>query len=773
MADNALLNPWCVVEEELRADRQRLFESLFSLGNGLQGHRGNFVEDYSGPSLQGCYLGGIYYPEFLPRRNHRKGLPETYAKMPNAANWLGIHVVIDGETVDLMHADLLGYRRWLDLQRGLLHRKFTIRLGGEKELEVETTRFQSMADEDLGALRYALRPLNFSGTLTLIPYIDLNVSNAETFVDEGFWVEVETQVKRTHAHLLAETRKTEFQACSSMKYLLLRNGQPVSVNAFRIHREKYVACSIDLSLKKGVQVEMQKFCANLSTFHHPREGILDRAKSKVKAAAKAGWPSLQSDHTTYWAERWQGADIEIEGDPAAQQGLRFSLFHLMQAYRGTDTRLSISPKGYTGERFGGCTLWTAEAFCLPFVLSALGPEAARNMLLYRYHHLPAAIENAKRLGFKRGAALYPMVTMTGDECNPEWELAFGAIHRNGAIAYSIRYYVEYTGDRAFLAEHGLEMLVAIARFWAQRVHFSARKEAYLIHGVTGPNGYANNVDNNWFTNFLAHWCLRYAAECVEAVRAEWPKAFRKLKDRLGLKEQKEVHQWKLISTRIYLPYDETLGIFPEHDNYLDKKLEGTIALDSKDRPLHRQWSWDRILRSGYIERADVLQGLAWFYANFSQSEILRNFQFYEAQTVHDAALSPAVHALLAARLGLLDKAYAYFLRAVRFDLDNLGGETEHGCHIPAMGAAWMALVMGFGGMEVVDGKLAFRPAIPFHWQTYRFKVRYRKWTVSVSVNQKEVSLSHDQEEPLQLFLFGEPVTVGPKPLETPRVVSIP
>ena len=226
--------------------------------------------------------------------------------------------------------------------------------------------------------------------------------------------------------------------------------------------------------------------------------MIDLTKELLNRVCNKGFDTMLAEQAAAWAEKWKHNDIMIAGDAAAQQGIRFNIFQLNQTYTGEDDRLNIGPKGFTGEKYGGSTYWDTEAYCVPFYLATADQKVARNLLLYRYKQLGKAIENAKLLGFKDGAALYPMVTMDGTECHNEWEITFEEIHRNGAIAYAIFNYVRYTGDEAYLAEYGLEVLIAISRFWAQRITLSAERQQYVMLGVTGPNEYENNVNNNWY-----------------------------------------------------------------------------------------------------------------------------------------------------------------------------------------------------------------------------------------------------------------------------------
>jgi maltose phosphorylase len=264
-----------------------------------------------------------------------------------------------------------------------------------------------------------------------------------------------------------------------------------------------------------------------------------------------GFDKMLAEQAEAWKEKWNESDIIIEGDVAAQQGIRFNIFQLNQTYTGKDDRLNIGPKGFTGEKYGGSTYWDTEAYCVPFYLATAPQQVTKNLLIYRYKQLDKAIENAQKLGFNKGAALYPMVTMNGEECHNEWEITFEEIHRNGAIAYAIYNYINYTGDAAYLNEYGLEVLVGIARFWAQRVNWSENQGKFVMLGVTGPNEYENNVNNNWYTSTIACWSMEYAREAVNYVKTNTPEKYQQLIKKLNFNEANETSFWNHICKNMY------------------------------------------------------------------------------------------------------------------------------------------------------------------------------------------------------------------------------
>jgi maltose phosphorylase len=356
-------------------------------------------------------------------------------------------------------------------------------------------------------------------------------------------------------------------------------------------------------------------------------------------------------------------------------------------------------------------------------------------LVYRFNQLNKAIENAQKLGFTNGAALYPMVTMNGEECHNEWEITFEEIHRNGAIAYAIYNYVRYTGDAHYLSEYGWDVLLGIARFWSQRVHWSEARKQYVMHGVTGPNEYENNVNNNWYTNYFAKWCIAYTMEVMEYLRTNYPDALASKIKQYAFDEVNETARWKDIVAHIYLGQMEHSEIRIQHDGFLDKELAPASALPEAQRPINQHWSWDRILRSCYIKQADVLQGMYFFDEDFDKEVIRANFDFYEPMTVHESSLSPCVHSILASQLGLHEKAYEMYMRTSRLDLDDYNHEAHEGLHITSMAGTWMSIVQGFGGMRVKDGQLTFHPILPAQWKAYSFNVLFRGSVVKVSVDQ--------------------------------------
>ncbi|MBB5394786.1 glycoside hydrolase family 65 protein [Mucilaginibacter sp. AK015] len=750
---------WNIIEEGFDPHLNKISESIFSLGNGRMGQRANFEETYTGETLPGNYVAGIYYPDKTRVGWWKNGYPEYFAKVLNAANWVGIEVKIDDEILDLATCSVTDFKRVLNMHAGYLERSFTATLKSGKTLKVTSTRFCSIVDDEVGAIRYSITPLNFDGKLTLLPFIDGDVKNQDSNYDEKFWEAVNDKISGTEAFLTLRTKKTGFEVCTGSSIEVYRNGTSQDIAPEHIIKEKYVGHQFTLNVSAGEEITLVKIAANLSSENHTKADILQQTQSVVKAAAQKGFDVLLQQQAEAWAVKWEESDIVIEGDVAAQQAIRFNIFQLFQTYTGKDSRLNIGPKGFTGEKYGGSTYWDTEAYCVPFYLATAPQQVSKNLLIYRYKQLDKAIENAAKLGFDKGAALYPMVTINGEECHNEWEITFEEIHRNGAIAYAIFNYIRYTGDDSYLYDYGLEVLVGIARFWQQRVNWSDAKQQYVILGVTGPNEYENNVNNNWYTNLLAAWCMKYATEAAGIVEAAQPEKYQALINKLSLGEN-EFNDWTQIIDKMYYPVDTEKGIFLQQDGYLDKEQILVKDLPVSQRPINQKWSWDRILRSCYIKQADVLQGLYFFEDDYDTETIKRNFDFYEPRTVHESSLSPCVHSILAARLNDEARAYEFYLRTARLDLDDYNNDTEDGLHITSMAGTWMSVVEGFAGMRVRDGKLQFNPFLPGKWQSFSFTIGFRGTVLNVKITESEISIKNNTAINLEITVKNQQFTLA-------------
>ena len=756
---------WSIIEEGFDAESVKSSESLFSIGNGAMGQRANFEETYSGETFQGSYIAGIYYPDKTKVGWWKNGYPEYFAKVLNAPNWIGINIEINGESLDLAKCkSVANFRRELNMKEGIYYRSFEATLQNGTEIAAKITRFLSLDLDELGVINFEIVPLNGDAKITYQPYLDAGVQNEDANWEEKFWEPLEVTNATNEAFVTARTFKTHFTATTFMHNTILLEGNNLNFTPIAVDKTSdRIQFTYEVIVAKGQTSAIQKLGGYTVSLNH--ENTQTAAQKVIAKGLEIGYSQLLENQKQAWAKIWEMSDITIDGDVKAQQGIRFNIFQLNQTYLGKDSRLNIGPKGFTGEKYGGSTYWDTEAYCIPFYMATKDQQVARNLLTYRYNQLDKAIENAAKLGFKNGAALYPMVTMNGEECHNEWEITFEEIHRNGAIAFAIFNYYRYTGDYSYIPEKGLEVLIAIARFWHQRATYSTNRNQYVILGVTGPNEYENNVNNNFYTNYLAKWCIDYAKEQIDKTEKEYTSDFTRIMSKVHL-DKAEIAHWKAVADNMYFPYSEEHKVYLQQDGFLDKELVKVHDLDKSQRPINQKWSWDRILRSPYIKQADTLQGFYFFEDHFTKEQLEKHFDFYEPFTVHESSLSPCVHSIQAALLDKMDMAYTFYLRTSRLDLDDYNKEVEEGCHITSMAGTWMSIVEGFGGMRVKDNTLHFEPKIPKEWEGYSFKINFRNQILKVAVNHKETSFSLEGTKEISVFVKGNEILVEPNSLVT-------
>lgn len=751
------IDEWNIVEEGFDPDRLRMSESIFSLGNGHIGQRGHFEENYDSDSYRASFVAGVHFTERTRVQWWKNGFSRFTSRMPIAADWSLINLRLVDEELDLAHWNVDSFTRRLNMQEGILYREVEATSPKGNSLKLEVEHIVNMAHPNLCHIKFSVTSLNYSGRLSLLPLLNAEEGGADQ--PEGkVWNILRSECGKECADLWTQTRREDNQVCYAMTYQFFKNHTESSHGAIRIEKERKSGFCLGADVKPGDRITLIKYVSVVTSHEHQVLHIVEAAQQQAIHAKQTGWNQLTEDHRQAWKQIWEDADVSIVGDPAAQQGIRYNIFQLYQTYRGDDPRLNIAPKGFTGEKYGGNTYWNTELCCVPFFLLSTPKDITQSLLLYRYNHLPKAIENARRLGFTGGAALFPQVTQNGDECHSEWEVTFEEVHRNNIMVYAIGLHALVTGSLDYIIRYGMEVMIAVCRFWSQRVSFSEPKQQYVILGVTGPNGYENNVNNNWYTNFSCQQSLCMTLKIIDVLQRKYPEEMKRIEEKTHLDAEKEMARWKDIIDRIYLPYDEKRGIFVQNEGFLDKELRTIADLRPEERPINQHWSWDRILRSCYIKQSDVLLGLYLYSFHFDEQTLRRNFEFYEPMTVHESSLSPFVHSILAARLRLTDKAYEHFMHSARLDLDDYNNEVDEGLHITSMPGSWLAIARGFGYFFVWDNMATFAPVKPKQWKSYRFKVNYHNATYEVTVAD-EVTIQLYGQESQEIKVYGQKYTL--------------
>lgn len=759
-----ILDPWSIIENKFDSTKMIDSESIFSLGNGKIGQRGNFEEDFSNNKTIGNYISGIYFRDKTKVGWWKKGYPEYFAKMVNCPNWNKIRISINNQLLDLNKCKILSFKRELNMKEGWCERKALVLTNNSIKIEIQSKKFISLKRVNIGAINYKIKVFDDNVNINVFPCIDINVRNNDSNWNEPFLQTIDSISKNNLSIVNSKVINSEFQISTFFKSTYSLNNKKVDIKYLESNDENLIGSSSVFSLNKDDELTIFKVGGYINSNDSRKKDFNNIIEKECENALKTGFIDLCKENTDEWKKIWDDSDIIINGDVKSQQAIRFNIFHLNQTFNGNDSSLNIGPKGFTGEKYGGVTYWDTEAYCIPFYLGTKDSTVAKNLLNQRYDQLKNAIKNAEKIGLNHGAALYPMVTVNGEECHNEWEITFEEIHRNAAIAQAIKKYVTTTGNYKFLENKGIKILIAISRFWQQRVNYSQLINKYVILGVTGPNEYENNVDNNWYTNYSAKWCLEFTIKQLSEI------AKRKNIDiEIVFKNNniniQEIANWKKIIKNIHLPYSKDLNVFIQNDGFLNKDLQPIDNIKSDERPINQNWSWDKILRSPYIKQADVLQGFYFFENDFSKSELESNFNYYEQFTVHESSLSACIHSILASRMNKIEKAYEYYIRASRLDLDDYNKEIKQGLHITSMGGSWMSIIEGFAGVRIFKEKLYINTKIPKNWDSYSFKLNVKNRKISVLINKHETKIELLLGEKIDIVLNNQETTIYPKTIK--------
>ncbi|MEJ7808230.1 MAG: glycosyl hydrolase family 65 protein, partial [Telluria sp.] len=747
------LDPWCLREIAFDTATNFLHETLFALGNGYIGLRGCHEEGYAGPagtSLDGTYLNGFYESEPIAYPEAAFGFATTNQFMLNVPNAKGIELWLDDERFDLMHGTLSSYERTLDFRTGILRRSLEWTSPSGKRLALVSRRLVSFAHKHLFALEVALTPRNFAGTLQVVSLIDGAVANQQAGSDprigsvvSGPALHFEAAQQDAQLSLLSQrTRNSGFTLVSAIHSDVFA-GAPVTATPFRDGQR--LGQTFTLQALAGQATYLTKYGVYFSSRDFAAASLAGRALEALAQARATGFEALAQAQQAYLADFWAQADVEIDGDDALQQGMRFNQFHLLQSV-GRDGKTNIAAKGVTGEGYEGHYFWDTEIYIFPFFLYSK-PEIARKLLDYRYAGLDQARARARDLAHAKGA-LYPWRTIAGEECSAYFPAGTAQYHINADIAYSIKLYYEATGDLDYMAQAGTEIVLETARIWLGIGAYD-RAGRFCINEVTGPDEYTALVNNNYYTNAMAQMHLRFAAEMVDLLRTRRPQDLQRIVTAIVL-EACEPADWLRAAGRMALPYDAALGIHEQDDSFLTKKAWDFAATPKENYPLLLNYHPLVIYRHQVCKQADVVLALLLLSEQFTLDDKKRDFDYYEALTTHDSSLSTCIFSIIASEVGYVDKAYDYFMQTARLDLDDTHGNTHYGVHTAAMAGTWMGVAYGFAGMRVNDGVLRFAPALPARWRHYQFKIHIRGALLQVRVDARQVTYTLLQGEALQL-----------------------
>jgi kojibiose phosphorylase len=761
---------WHVVERGWDRDRQAVFETLFTLGNGYLASRG-VLEELPAGSAPGTYFAGLY---------DKTGAQVT--ELINAPNPISLRIAIGGEKLDVAAMDVLHHERILDMRNGLLVRRTRYATAAKRRLDYQSLRFFSRHQKHLAVMQVAVTPLDQAAHLTIESSVDGSVTN-RGLVTEG---------EKRHFHIANFLKKGSINyICNKTleKEILVAYASQLTTAIQKRRGGRAVSRRrLELQVAKGDTLFLTKYFAFFTSRDVPPSRIKSRTIGALERGVKKGVGRLLKEHCRAWGKTWKAADIEIDGDHDAERALRFNMYHLLVAANGADPRVSVGAKGLSGEGYRGHVFWDTEIFVLPFFIYTK-PRTARSLLLYRFHGLDAARAKARENGFR--GAMFPWESAdTGEDVTPTWHKDFDGhvikittMHREhhitADVAYGVHHYYRATDDVEFMLDCGLEMLLESARFWASRVTHNKRLRRYEIHHVIGPDEFHEDVNNNAFTNAMARWNLQVARTAYHSLRRKQPARVARVARQVAI-ERGELESWRQIADKMWIPSSTDGGILESFEGYFSRKKLPRPALNGHYLPhFPKRLPLSKIGTTQFIKQADVLM-LLHLLPELCDDEVKRrNFHYYEPRTLHKSSLSPAIHAALAAELGKEELAYRYFQTAVYTDLKDTYGNTRDGVHAAAMGGSWQVAILGFGGVRIQGGLLTFNPHLPPDWREMRFSVVWRGLRVEVSVDKRTVQLllrTTNSRKTLSVEVYGQrerlrpnhPLTCRREPRERPH-----
>ena len=758
------IEPWNITEEEFLLKNNYRNETTFSLANGYIGTRGTLEEAYDfdvETGLEGNFVNGFYESEYIRYGEWNFGFPTESQSLLNLPNAKIIKLFIEDEEFSMLTGEIEDYKRVLHMKEGRITRDLIWVSPKGKKIKISISRFVSFNNKNLMEIRYKVTPLNFSGNLKFISAIDVNVENhtrkTNPLVDYGpFGKRLANDYIdsiRDELYYEGTTLNSELSmACGAVNKIS-------SENFIRKNFKNYELCGVSYEFyaKENEEIILDKFIAYSTSLDRNEEKLHGFIKAILSEAKEKGYIEAEREQKEYVEEFWRTADVIIEGDNALQQGIRFNLFHLMQS-AGRDGKTGMGAKGLSGEGYEGHYFWDTEMYVLP-VFVYTKPDLAKKLLDYRYFTLDKARERARVLGHDKGA-LYPWRTINGEEASTYFPLGTAQYHINADIAYAFKLYVDVNDDFDYLKDKAAEVLCETARVWADVGSFSQYVgDKYCICAVTGPDEYNAIVDNNFYTNLMARENLRDAIWALNKIKEKDKLAYDNLVKKIDLKAE-EIEYWKKIIENMYFPYDEKRGVYPLDDGFMKRKPWDDSKIPKEKRHLlYENYHPLFIFRQRMSKQADAILAMYLHSNLFSIDELRRNYDFYQEVTLHHSSLSTCIFGILASQIGYDEEAYKYFSQSARMDLDDYHNNFYAGIHAANMAGTWQGIVNGFAGLRTNRGVLEFNPTIPKEWNSYSFKIFYKKNLLEIKISKDEIKIRLLEGENLELYLYGEKVYI--------------
>ena len=733
---------WCITEEKFSIDTNKHFEGLFTQGNGYMHVRGTFEEGLPGTAQDEEYM-RLPANVTLEKQRHpisRWGtfIPGIVGKHPllkeeiiNLPYFLGMDITAAGEKLDMQSCTVREYKRWLDLRDGCLHRSFTWETKNGLRLRLVFMRLIGMADKHLCLQQLSLEALSGEGPV-----------NIESSIDSG----VRTNGYNHFKRVIPSAEEACFAAVETVtdqgNRVLMLSDMDASEEIYwgKLLKGRRVVLAGERRMKAGDSLTVWK-ATSVVTDRDKEEGeLFERGQKYLEVFRTEGKKGIYERHARAWKDKWTAGDIKIDGDEEAQLAVRTSIYHLIRSHCENDPRVAICAKGYAGEAYFGRYFWDTEINMLPFFLHT-DPEAARNLIMFRYNTLEGARKNAREYGY-RGARYAWESSITGEEQCPCWQYADHEVHITADIVYALFHYAYATGDWEFIGNYGIDILVETARYWVTRVDRNPRGY-YELLGVMGPDEYLPMTKNNAFTNRMVKFSLNKTVEYLDGMKSRDLKGYKETAGRLGLRES-EIDKFREVGEKLVLPYDPRTEIIPQSEDFAGfADLDFNEIWKDRTRPFGHFVSQEKNYRSKALKQADVLQMMLLFREDFTEEQLTKAYDYYEPMTTHDSSLSVAVHGIVASWMGRRQDADKFLRKVMDVDLSLEKRGAAEGIHIANCGGLWQMVVYGFAGLKSAmwESGIKLEPHLPEKWKRLEFRVVWKGRKYSVVVTQENYQVT--------------------------------
>lgn len=762
------INEWKIIETEFYTRFLSQTETLFSVGNGYLGMRGNHEEGVP-YDQSGTFINGFHETWPIVYGEGAFGFAKTGQTMLNVTDAKVFKLYVDDEPFFLPTASLQLYERTLDMQKGILERRVLWETAVGKQVLIESKRMVSMQHRHVAAICYQVTILNANAPVIISSEVVSAKENLSSAIDprqaKGFQYKVlEAQEHYANQKRLMMTHRAHnsgmTMACGVDHLVETESDYTCNSECDGDHGK--VVFSINAERCKPIQI--YKFMTYHSSRRAATAELATRAERTIDRVVDEGFEALVRGQGEFMDDFWRRSDIFIRGNteaagrhkPEIQQAMRWNLFQIMQAScRAEGT--GIPAKGLTGQSYEGHYFWDTEIYVLPFLIYT-APWIARNLLRFRHSMLEQARLRANELNLK--GALFPWRTINGEEASAYYAAGTAQYHINADIMYALKKYVDITDDKALLYNEGAEMLVETARMWEDLGFYSERRKGkFCIHGVTGPDEYTTVVNNNAYTNLMARENLLFAAKTVKTMREVYPDQYETLLHRTKLQSD-EIDAWQSAADNMYIPFDRKLGIHPQDEDFLELEKWDIKNTPRSHFPLLLYYHPLVIYRHQVIKQADVVLAMLMLGNRFTNKQKRNNFEYYDPLTTGDSSLSACIQSIVASEVGDHEKAMGYARYAVLMDLADIGGNMADGCHIASMGGTWMVATYGFAGMRDYDGNISFFPNIPQYIDELRFPLTIRGQFLSVKMKRKEATYLLEKGTQMEIFHQGKKVLLS-------------